>query len=254
MATLNVTEGQIRTSLNTLSPQGICQDDKRGRRAPKNKVSGIREEYLRRHILSFPTVNKKNSMKKFVEGNLTVSEMHKMYVSRCNEANMKPVSLEKYRLIVKEYNIAFQKQKGGQPKAAKIPKLPMNQNCNPSVSEILAGLSTKELAEVNEQTQHEAEPQYNPDAMNVGIATNNENLAIASYLIGFETAKGYNEKPPVPTPNQRPQNMNFPVNNQPFYGNFNGYNFPNSNNYIAPNNTNANMPITNPMRKYSIHF
>ena len=111
LSTLHVTEGMVKSAVNKLSPQGICQEDKRGRKPPKNKLSPEGEDFLRSHITSYPTITKKNTNKKFLDSQLTVVDMHKNYVNKCKDLNMKPVSAEKYRLVFKEYNLSFQKVK-----------------------------------------------------------------------------------------------------------------------------------------------
>lgn len=120
LATLNVSEAMIRTALEKLSPQGICQDDNRGRKPPPNKLTPDDEEFLRRHILSFRPVDSslygKKSIKKYLDSNLSFSLMHKMYVNLCKETNRKYVSVETYRRICKEYNVAFIKPSKDPPK------------------------------------------------------------------------------------------------------------------------------------------
>lgn len=120
MATLNVTDALIRSSLNKYTTSGTLEDDKRGKHTPKNKASQDTEKFLRDHILSYPAVEshycRKSSTKKYLDSSLNISIMHRMYKEACSSEGKSPVSLEKYRLTFNEYNLGFHKPKKDQCK------------------------------------------------------------------------------------------------------------------------------------------
>ncbi|XP_050295978.1 uncharacterized protein LOC126735906 isoform X2 [Anthonomus grandis grandis] len=111
MATLNVTDALLRSSLKMGSSTGFMEKDGRGKRAPPNKLSDNGEAFIRQHILTFPSVEshycRAFSTKKYLDPSLNLSIMHRMYKETCITKNFKPVSFEKYRQIFQEYNLGF---------------------------------------------------------------------------------------------------------------------------------------------------
>ncbi|KFM61201.1 hypothetical protein X975_03154, partial [Stegodyphus mimosarum] len=111
MATLNVTDAFIRTSLSKISSSGILQPDLRGHHPPHNKFSPETEANIREFILSFPITESyyshKISDKKYSSGNLSVAKMYKMFIEHCNEKQLRKVSFESFRKIFREYNAGF---------------------------------------------------------------------------------------------------------------------------------------------------
>lgn len=120
MATLNVTDAMIRSSLKKISCNGVAQKDARGKHVPHNKLNTDDENFLEAHITSFPTMEshycRKSSKKKYLDASLNISIMHRLYKQLCIENNRKPVSLEKYRMVFTKYNLGFHKPKKDQCK------------------------------------------------------------------------------------------------------------------------------------------
>ncbi|CAG9773225.1 unnamed protein product [Ceutorhynchus assimilis] len=120
MSTLKVTDSFIRISLQKRSSTGIVEKDRRGKHTPANKLTDDCLQIIRDHILTFPAVEshycRSSSKKKYLDPTLNLSIMHNMYKSLCEEKNIPPVSLEKYRQVFKEYNVGFFKPKKDQCK------------------------------------------------------------------------------------------------------------------------------------------
>ncbi|XP_072392998.1 uncharacterized protein [Diabrotica undecimpunctata] len=117
MATLNVTDAFMRGAVAKLSSSGIVENENRGKHVPHNKLKDDDELLIREHILSFPAVEfhycRASSTKRYLDSSLNVSIMHKLYKLKCSELNVHPVSYEKYRRVLRTYNLGFHKPKKG---------------------------------------------------------------------------------------------------------------------------------------------
>lgn len=178
LSTLNVSEAVIRTSLEKLSPQGICDDDNRGRKPPPNKLSSNDEKFLRNHILSFPQVDsgqgKLKNSKTYLDSSLSISSMHKMYINVCKDAERKPVSIETYRRICKEYNICFTRSQRNSSKS-------------------LSNQSSQKENFINKETPISSFKPSQPSIMGYNQVSNiktnsSNNFTIMPYLLNVDTA------------------------------------------------------------------
>lgn len=120
MATINVTDAFIRGSLAKKTMEGFLESDKRGKHIPHNKLTDGQEAFIRNHILSFPAVEshycRKNTNRRYLDSQLNISMMHRLYQEKCSTENQKSASLVKYRRIFKSYNLGFFKPKKDQCK------------------------------------------------------------------------------------------------------------------------------------------
>lgn len=121
MATLNVTDAIIRSSTITKGNEyGIIQKDQRGKHIPHNKLLDSEEEFIKKHIESFPAVEshycRKTSNKKYIDSSLNVNIMYQMYKKQCSIEQIKGSGLGKYRQVFKSYNLGFFKPKKDQCK------------------------------------------------------------------------------------------------------------------------------------------
>lgn len=118
MATLNITDALLRSSLKKCSSNGFQEKDKRGKHEPSNKLPENDLRFIREHILSFPSVEshycRASSKKKYLDPSLNLSIMHRMYKASCITKKMKPVTFEKYRQVFQGYNLGFFKPKKDQ--------------------------------------------------------------------------------------------------------------------------------------------
>lgn len=110
LTTLGISEGIVRGALRKLSSTGILESEKRG----GNKKPEVTEEdsaIIKHHILSFPAVEshycRKDSEFRYLDSNLTIRKMYRLYVNQCLEENKKNLKFESYRKIFKTYKLKF---------------------------------------------------------------------------------------------------------------------------------------------------
>lgn len=118
MNTLNVTDAFVRCSLDKQTLEGFLEPDKRGKHVPHNKLTAEDVAFIRDHITSFPSVEshycRKKSLKWYLDSQLNISIMYRLYKDKCTSENRKPASMVKYRRIFQEYNLGFFKPKKDQ--------------------------------------------------------------------------------------------------------------------------------------------
>ncbi|XP_050310440.1 uncharacterized protein LOC126746304 isoform X2 [Anthonomus grandis grandis] len=111
MATLNVTDALMRSSLQKQTSRGVLEKDRRGKHTPSHKLSAEVDAFIREHILSFPSVEshycRKSNDRRYSDASLNISVMYRMYKDVCRAKNVKTVTLEKYRSIFREYKLSF---------------------------------------------------------------------------------------------------------------------------------------------------
>ena len=111
MATLNVTDALIRSSLHTCMSEGVQRSDRRGQHQKGNQLDKARLRFVEEHIASFPAKEshycRKSSKKRYLDQNLNISKMHTLYVKKCDDLGMLPVKYEVYRKIFAQFNIGF---------------------------------------------------------------------------------------------------------------------------------------------------
>nr|XP_022908590.1 uncharacterized protein LOC111419935 [Onthophagus taurus] len=113
MSTLNVTDALIRSCLAKKARKGLCRQTnvESIRLIIKCHLTKNNSYVITDHILSFPTVEshycRKKSNKRYLDGNLNVSIMYRLYQEKCFTDKIKPASLAKYRSIFREYHLGF---------------------------------------------------------------------------------------------------------------------------------------------------
>lgn len=116
LSTFSVSEKFVRHAMDKkrTSPGGIIGPDQRGRHTPKTKKSEEVKERVREHINSFPAEkinNKDRSTRRYLDANLSIAAMHKLYVQKCKEDGIPDSDIVKesyYREMFKtEFNLGF---------------------------------------------------------------------------------------------------------------------------------------------------
>lgn len=96
-----------------ISGTGVSPVDKRGKHVPRNKISDEKIKHIKKHIESFPKATShysrtKNPDTKYLESNLDIKKMYKLYVDLCKEEGIDPVKESYYRhIFVTQFNLTF---------------------------------------------------------------------------------------------------------------------------------------------------
>lgn len=116
--TLGITERAIRTVIAAkMSGIGInAAEDKRGKHANRNRTDEEILNSVRNHINSIPRVDshyvRKDTKREFIDGGLTIADMHRHYSAERSAINKQPASYDRYaRIFNTEFNIGFFYQK-----------------------------------------------------------------------------------------------------------------------------------------------
>ncbi|KAJ4437143.1 hypothetical protein ANN_17278 [Periplaneta americana] len=111
---LGINDMWVMTAMQELDKgTGIVSPDKRGKHRNRgNAVSESVKDSIRQHICSFPAVDshyiRKDSTRKFLDGDLSIAKMYRLYKERINENGRVCATERQYReVFVKEFNIAF---------------------------------------------------------------------------------------------------------------------------------------------------
>lgn len=92
---------------------GVSPKDRRGKHTPGNKIPDETIEHIKKHINSFPKATshysrEKNPDTKYLESNLDIKKMYKLYVDLCKEEGIDPVKESYYRhIFVTRFNLGF---------------------------------------------------------------------------------------------------------------------------------------------------
>ncbi|XP_072387301.1 uncharacterized protein [Diabrotica undecimpunctata] len=111
--TLGITERNIRTVIESrASGNGIVLEDKRGKHGKHKKVDEEVIQSVRNHISSIPRVEshyvRKETSREFIDGGLSISELHRNYSSERLSAQKKSATYDTYaRIFNTEYNLGF---------------------------------------------------------------------------------------------------------------------------------------------------
>ena len=121
MATLNVGKSYIDHALKHCSATRTFNSiEKRGRHTPANKTSQSSIETVRKHIESFPALEghyvRKSSQRKYLAADLNIKKMIQLYIEKCKQENVTPVSKHMYRKVSNEeyINLSFHVSKKDQ--------------------------------------------------------------------------------------------------------------------------------------------
>ena len=112
MNTLSISERTLRTVIEgrNSSSTGVIPEDKRGKHAHHNQVNPEILQSVRDHINSVPRIEshytRANTTREFIDGGLTVKELHRNYVS--NRGTLASASFDMYyRIFNTEFNLSF---------------------------------------------------------------------------------------------------------------------------------------------------
>ena len=119
LKTLDVGHAYIEHALKSSEHGTFCGRDNRGRHTPANKIVDERLDLIRQHIGSFSAVEshycRKNTNRKFLDCNLSITKMHELYRVMCRENKQEPVKEDIYRRTFNtEYNLSFHRPKKDQ--------------------------------------------------------------------------------------------------------------------------------------------
>lgn len=129
---------------------GVSPRDKRGKHTPKNKIPVERITEIKKHIESFPKYSshysrEKKSDTKYLESNLDIRKMYRLYTDQCKENGTDPVKESFYRhIVVTQYNLSF-----------KTPRTDTCNKCDSLEMQIKFGTSEETIEQSkNEKEQH----------------------------------------------------------------------------------------------------
>ena len=116
LRTLCIGDKLVRYTLSKKQNGTFSGSDQRGKHSPANKTDNSRISYVKKHIEAFPIMDshytRKTSGRKFLEQDLTIRKMHGLYILKCKEETVQPVSEKVYRQIFcSEYNYSFHRPK-----------------------------------------------------------------------------------------------------------------------------------------------
>ncbi|CAH1286836.1 unnamed protein product [Chrysodeixis includens] len=110
--TLGISERTLRTVIEgrNSSSTGVIPEGKRGKHAHHNQISPEILQSVRDHINSVPGIEshytRANTTREFIDGSLTVKELHRNYVS--NRGTLASASFDMYyRIFNTEFNLSF---------------------------------------------------------------------------------------------------------------------------------------------------
>ncbi|XP_069362188.1 uncharacterized protein [Maniola hyperantus] len=98
------------------SEVGILSVDQRGRHQKQKRISEASKMEVKEHIKMFPAYeshySRSHTQKKYLNGDLSIALMYRLYVTHCNENGQTPVKESYYRKVfVEEFNLTFKKPK-----------------------------------------------------------------------------------------------------------------------------------------------
>lgn len=92
----------------------ISDDQRSGNRSARD-ISPEQQQYIKDHILSFPTYSSRYGREKserlYLSGDLNLTSMYKFYQAKCGTDNLGAVCYGSYRIISKTLNLHFRKPK-----------------------------------------------------------------------------------------------------------------------------------------------
>lgn len=117
---LDISNGPINKAFSVVSNMGNFEgEDRRGKHEAYNKTNQADEDYVKQHIECFPTVEshycRKTSSKLYLESSLSISKMYELYMEKCQEDSITPVSINVYRrFFCTQFNLDFHEPKKDQ--------------------------------------------------------------------------------------------------------------------------------------------
>lgn len=112
MATLDIGDSMIRTTLKKRDDNGIVDIDRRGKHENHKKLAPILIEAVKSHIDSIPRIEshylRNQTTREFFEGDLNISILYRLYKENCIDKGSEYVKKCIYEKIFNtEYNIGF---------------------------------------------------------------------------------------------------------------------------------------------------
>lgn len=111
--TLGISEKMMRTVINLkVSEQGIITEDRRGKHESHRKIDQQLTNSVFDHINSIPRIEshyvRKETNREFIDGGLTIAEMHRDYCERRSASNQPSATYDYYsRIFNTNFNIGF---------------------------------------------------------------------------------------------------------------------------------------------------
>lgn len=111
--TLGIKERTLRSIIDAkFSGIGVSANDKRGQHDNHSKISEEVQESVRAHINFIPRIEshylRAQTTREFIDGGLTVAEMHRNYESQRKLVNKTPANYDAYfRIFTTQFNIGF---------------------------------------------------------------------------------------------------------------------------------------------------
>jgi len=112
LKTLDIGKKTVDSAMNKMKNGVYVGSDKRGRNAPGNKTPKADDDFVHRHIRSFPVVEshytRKDTRRQYLAPDLNIKKMYELYKEECKKEVRKPVSQMYYRKIFNNhYNLSF---------------------------------------------------------------------------------------------------------------------------------------------------
>lgn len=114
LSTFGITlkRARIITEKMRQSGSGIVAPDGRGKHGKQKKISPISLEMIKKHINQFPAWKshyaRADSERKYLNPDLTIAQMYRLYQKYCHENNLPPEKESMYRKIFnEEFNLSF---------------------------------------------------------------------------------------------------------------------------------------------------
>ncbi|KAF0711859.1 Uncharacterized protein FWK35_00031019 [Aphis craccivora] len=112
MATLCISDKFIRTTIKKSSGGDFTLKDLRGKHGKQKTLDPKLVTEIKNHINSFPRIEshylRNQTSREFIDGSLTLSEMHRLYIEECENKNIMPAKLATYAHVFNtKFNIGF---------------------------------------------------------------------------------------------------------------------------------------------------
>ncbi|CAG9812850.1 unnamed protein product [Phaedon cochleariae] len=119
MATLDIGDTMIRSTLKKRGSNGIIQPDQRGKHNNRKKLDPALKDSIRNHIDSIPRIEshylRNQTKREYFEGCLNITTLYRLYKEKCIASGTSFAKKSAYEQIFNyEYNIGFHKPKKDQ--------------------------------------------------------------------------------------------------------------------------------------------
>lgn len=119
MNTLAISDKTIRTVVKKNSERIGLMQENRGKHGNQFQLEAALKDGVKAHINSIPRIEshycRARTKRQFIEGNLSIATLHRLYVDKCKEENKLYVSYKiYYNIFVEDFNISFWQPKKDQ--------------------------------------------------------------------------------------------------------------------------------------------